>query len=79
MGIPLSIFYFIYLIFVIGFLLFTFFNVYHLIRFGFLTAGNIMIIIFYVAVSILIFSISWFYISQIDWQTTIPILVTPKF
>lgn len=77
MSIPLAILYYLYLVFVAGFLLFTFFNVYHLVRFGFLTIGNIIIIGFYIIVSILILLISWGYISQIDWQQTIPI--TPQF
>jgi hypothetical protein len=73
MGIPLAIFYYVYLVFVAIFLLFTLFNVYHLIRFGFLSVGNIVMIAFYITVSILILLISWQYISQIDWQQEIPI------
>lgn len=79
MGIPLEIFYYIYLIFVLIFLFFTFFNVWHLIRFGFLTVGNIIIIVFYILVTIMIILISWYYIGQIDWRQTIPIIVEPKF
>jgi len=75
MGIPIAIFYYIYLIFVVIFLFFTFFNIYHLVRFGFLTIGNIVMIAFYIAVSILILLISWGYISQINWQQMIS--VTP--
>ena len=76
MEIPISIFYFIYLGFVIFFLLFTFFNIYHLIRFGSLTIANISIIIFFIVVTPLILAISWGYINQIDWQQGIPI--TPQ-
>ncbi|MAF14044.1 MAG: hypothetical protein CMI53_04105 [Parcubacteria group bacterium] len=79
MGIPISIFYFIYLIFVLIFLAFTFFNVYHLVRFGFLTIGNIVIVCFYIAISFLILVISWGYIGQIDWTATIPIIPTLNF
>jgi len=79
MGFPIAIFYYIYLFFVSIFLLFTIFNVYHLVRFGFLTVGNIVIICFYIAVSILILLISWAYIGQIDWQQIIPIIGQIKF
>lgn len=81
MGIPLAIFYYTYLVFVLIFLVFTFFNIYHLVRFGFLTIGNIVIIAFYITVSILILLISWNYIGQIDWQQTISITpqITPQF
>ena len=68
MSINLELFYYIYLIFVLGFLIFTFFNVWHMIRFGYLTIANIIIIGFYIIVSILILLISWSYISPIDWS-----------
>lgn len=78
MGIPLFIFYIIYMIFVVGFLFFTFFNVYHLARFGRLTISNIIIIAFYLFVSISILSISWFYINQFDWSAQIPVSIEVK-
>jgi len=46
-------------------------------RFGFLTLGNIVMVIFYLIVSSLILIISWNYISQIDWQQTISVI--PQF
>ena len=70
MAIPLSIFYYIYLVFVAGFLLYTFFNVYHLVRFGFLTVSNVTVTVFYLIASILILTISWGYIGQIHWHQT---------
>ncbi|MDX9893763.1 MAG: hypothetical protein RB292_05170 [Patescibacteria group bacterium] len=73
MGIPLAIFYFVYLGFVVVFLFFTFFNVYHLVRFGFLSLGNLGVISFYLLVSAMILSSSWYYLSQIDWSQIIPI------
>lgn len=76
-GIPISIFYFIYLAFVGVFLLFTLFNVYHLVRFGFLSIANISIIVFYIGMSIMMLLVSWYYIGQIDWQQVIPIV--PQF
>lgn len=66
----MSIFYFIYLIFVLFFIIFTFFNAYHLVKFGFLTFSNIIIISFYIIVSVLILLISFNYINQIDWKQT---------
>ena len=73
MGIPLAIFYYAYLVFVLIFLFFTFANVYHLIRFGLLNLSTLVIVVFYTAISILILLISWGYINQIDWQQIIPI------
>ena len=72
--IPLVIFYYIYLILVLVSLFFTFFNVYHLVRFGFLTISNIVAIAIYIFVSATILLISWNYIGQIDWQQSIPLI-----
>ncbi|MFA6255168.1 MAG: hypothetical protein WC675_04050 [Patescibacteria group bacterium] len=77
MEISLSIFYYIYLIFVIIYLFYTFSNIYHLVRFGFLSVSNITLIFFYLAVSILILTISWRYISQINWHQMISLI--PQF
>ncbi|MFA5022181.1 MAG: hypothetical protein WC508_03820 [Patescibacteria group bacterium] len=77
MTVAISFFYYIYLIFIAVFLIFTFFNVYHLVRFGFLSLGNITVIIFYIVVTALILSISWGYIGQIDWQQTF--YISPQF
>lgn len=74
MSIPLYIFYFIYLGLVAIFLLFTLFNIYHLIKFGYLSLNNIIIISFYIIVTILILLISWRYISQINWQENLELM-----
>ncbi len=79
MSIPLAIFYYLYLIFVLIFLLFTLFNIYLLIRFSYLTLVNLVIIGFYIAVSILILLISWGYISTIDWHQSIQLIPTSIF
>jgi len=76
MEIPLAIFYYAYLAFVLVFLIFTLFNVYHLIRFGYLTISNLIIVAFYIFGSIAILSISWRYIGTIDWQQSLPIMIT---
>ena len=74
-GFSLSIFYYVYLGFVLIFLLFTFFNIYHLVRFGPSLAVSTAVIAFYIVVSIFIFQISWQYIASVDWKQTIPILI----
>ena len=73
MAIPLSIFYYAYLALLGIFLLFTFFNIYHLVRFGFLSLGNLAMIIFYIVISALIIMVSWNYIGQFDWTQSIQI------
>ena len=73
MAIPLSIFYYLYLVLLAFFLLFTFFNIYHLIRFGFISLSNLVMMAFYLAVSACLISISFNYIGQIDWTQSVQI------
>lgn len=73
MGIPLYIFYFIYLALVVVFLFFAYFNVYHLVRYGLPTVINLIIITFFLLVSCAIIFISWEYTRRINWQQIIPI------
>lgn len=78
MSITLEIFYYIYLVFVLGFLGFTFFNVFHMLKFGFLNTATIVIVAFYLFVSVAMLSISWYYINQVEWTRQIPITVNLK-
>jgi len=74
LSIPLATFYYIYLGLILGFFGFTFFNIYHLIRFGYLTIVTIVVTGFYLTISILILSISWQYIAAINWQQSIQLI-----
>jgi len=76
MEIPLAIFYYIYAAAVLVFLIFTLFNIYHLMRFGYLTISNILIVIFYIFGSVAILAISWDYIGAINWHQSIQIIST---
>ena len=72
MEFTLAIFYYLYLLLIGLFLLFSFFNYYHLIKFGFWSWGNWGVMIFYALVAVAIFLISWSYFAKIDWQTPLP-------
>lgn len=76
-GIPIAIFYYIYLAFVLGFLLFTAFHVFHLLRFGFLTFGSMMITAVYLLGSLAILVVSWSFVAPIDWTVLIPLSLRP--
>jgi len=69
----LSIFYYAYLLVVLFFVIFSLFNLYHLMRFGFLTLSNLFIMILYIvmAISLLIFSFD--ILMQIDWTVELNI------
>lgn len=68
MEISLALFYYIYLAFVIFFLLFSMLTIYPLVRHGYLNTGILLIMLIYIVGTIAIFSISWFFINQVNWH-----------
>jgi hypothetical protein len=72
MGIPVAIFYFFYLAFVLVFLVLSLFNIFHLIRYGVGFVRN-LIAGFYIVMTIVIMLLSWGVISQINWNSQIPL------
>ncbi|PIS06515.1 MAG: hypothetical protein COT80_00115 [Candidatus Buchananbacteria bacterium CG10_big_fil_rev_8_21_14_0_10_33_19] len=54
------------------FAIYSFFNIYHLIRFGFASLINVLIITTYIAITTILIIYSLSLLSQIDW--TIPII-----
>ncbi|MBI5254715.1 hypothetical protein HY932_02980 [Candidatus Falkowbacteria bacterium] len=71
MIVPLSIFLFIYLVYIIFFFVFTFFNLYHILKFGFASFGAYLITFGYIAVTILALFVSYFYVARIDWSAQV--------
>ena len=71
MVISLAIFYYLYLVILGIFVLYSLFNIYHLLRFGFLTITNILVIIIYLAAAswLVVFSLS--VLMTIDWSRTL--------
>lgn len=69
--ITLIILYYLYLFFVALFTLYSLFNVYHLLRFGFASLTNILIIIIYMMAAGLLLAFSFYQLSFIDWSTPI--------
>ncbi len=67
MSISLSLFFYLYLAFIFFFILFSFFNMYHLIRFSPPSTTVYLVIALYIIGSIAIFTIIFFFISQVDW------------
>lgn len=76
MVLPLAIFYFIYLGFVLIFFLYTLFNLYHLVRFGLLGIPVIIVMFVYLAGSAAILMLSWGSIAQVDWNQSISLMPT---
>lgn len=72
--IPASIFLFIFLFFALVVLLFTFFNVYHMMRFGEARPKTVVITIIYVCVMLTLFAYSTSLLTQADWQATLQII-----
>lgn len=67
MFIPYYIFLLIYLLGVVLFFLFGFFNMYHIFRFGVMNTVTVTMSLLFVVVSAVILIVSAWYISQIPW------------
>lgn len=69
MVITLSIFYYLFLIVVFIFALYTLFNFYHLLRFGFFSVTNISVMLAYLLVSGGLLYLAFTFLSFFDWST----------
>jgi len=63
-----------YAIFLLGFAFFSFFAIYHLIRFGFRSFSNFLMMFIFLGVSVIILFISYEMIAGINWFNEINIL-----
>lgn len=70
--ITIAVFYYLYLIIILFFIFYSFFNIYHLIRFGFASLVNAIIIIGYIVVATILVIYSLNLLSPVDW--TIPVI-----
>lgn len=78
MSFPLSILYALYLGFVGILLLFSFFNLYHLLRFGSPAAVTFTISAVYLAGMAVLLVASFAFLSTINWSEQIQLLPTPN-
>src|SRR3989338_860570 len=67
MPISLSLFFYLYLVFIFFYVLFSFFNMYHLIRFSPPSITVYLVIGLYIIGSMAIFAIIFLFLGQIDW------------
>ncbi|OGF24327.1 hypothetical protein A3H09_01530 [Candidatus Falkowbacteria bacterium RIFCSPLOWO2_12_FULL_45_13] len=74
MTIPLIVFFYLYLLFIVVWLIFSIIALYHIIRYGQINYISIMAVIIYLAGVAVIFSLSFVFLSQIDWTASLAIL-----
>ncbi len=74
MTIPITIFLYIYLILILAWLIFSFFNIFHALKFGLATRTNKYTLAAYIIISLSILLGSLFYISTVDWTMKIELL-----
>lgn len=79
MEIQISVFLVIYLIYLAVFLFFTFFNLQHMLRFGFSGFGIYLITFLYVGITIAALLVSFIIIAQVDWGQSITIFSVNSF
>ncbi len=73
MEMPLFIFLIIYSILALGFLIMSFFLVYHALRFGQTTFFNFLTLSLYSAISALLLTSAVQFINTVDWSQTIEV------
>jgi hypothetical protein len=66
--ITIAIFYYFFLLVVLFFMLYSFFNIYHLIRFGFLSFANVLVVILYVALATFFIIFTFNQLATVDWN-----------
>jgi hypothetical protein len=79
MEVQLSFFLIPYIVFVLIFLFYTFSNIYHIVKFGFVSFFSYLITFAYIVVTIATLFVSYFYIAQVNWDATIQIINPVSF
>jgi len=73
MTFPLYIFLIIYLVFLLGWVIFSLVAIYHMLKFGFLNFTTFFIIFVYIIIAVLLLAVSYNFLNQIDWTAQISI------
>ena len=73
MSISISVFLYVYLLFILIWLIFSIIALYHMIRYGQMGFISLLVILIYILVSVMILYTSYQYLSQIDWSAEITI------
>jgi len=74
MAIPLYVFLYVYLAFIIVSLIFALFNIYHVVRFGSLNSTTVFSSFIFIVGIIVILWISYQWLAEINWQEFIYLL-----
>ena len=67
MTITLAIFYYLFIVIVVIFIIYTLFNFYHLLRFGFFSMTNVAVMLAYLVISGSLLVLSFGLLSTFDW------------
>ena len=73
MAFPLYIFLIIYLVFLLGWIIFSLVAIYHMLKFGFLNFTTFFIIFVYIVVAGLLLAVSYNFLNKIDWNSQVSI------
>lgn len=76
MTVSLSVFLFVYLVYIAIFLFFTFFNLYHMTKYGFVSLTSYIVTVLYIIATALGLFVSYYLIAQIDWSNTFNLFST---
>lgn len=79
MSVPLSLLFYIYLASIVIFFLFSFFNIYHILRFARINTFNVTLIFFFLFISGVIIFVSFWNLGGIDWQASVDLIPKEPF
>jgi len=68
MAITLAVIYYVFLVMVGIFVLYSLFNIYHLLRFGFLSIANIVAIMIYITIACFLLYYAFGQLMTVDWS-----------
>lgn len=72
--IPLYSFLIIYLVYIGIFLIFSLFNIYHLVKHGFSSVFVYVVIILYIVIAAVVVFITYYYLQDVEWSQVLSLL-----
>jgi len=71
---PLYSFLILYLVYIGIFLIFSLFNVYHLVKHGFSSVFVYIVIILYIMLAAVVVFLTYYYLQEVDWNQSLSLL-----
>ena len=74
MNIPYYAILIVYLVVIFVFLMLSFFNLYHVVKFGLFNRTAKIVTLIFILISVGMFLVSWLFLADVDWAASFPLL-----